>query len=56
LLHKKQRKADHRCANYKGINFTFRRSDVSAVEEILYADEYDFLESLVENKGAVTKT
>jgi FkbM family methyltransferase len=36
------------CASYKGLNFTFRRSDLSAVKEILDVGEYDFLEELMD--------
>lgn len=39
-------------AVYKGLNFTFRRSDLSAIKEILQAGEYDFLESLMDGEDA----
>lgn len=41
-----------RTANYKGFNFTFRRSDLPAVKEILHAGEYDFLEKLMDDNDS----
>lgn len=37
---------------YKGLDFTFRRSDLSALKEILHAGEYDFLEELISDNEA----
>lgn len=38
--------------SYNGIEFDFRRSDLPAIKEILYAGEYDFLSDIITSKDA----